>query len=78
MEIWTESVLGEILSRKGVLWRTQWPRNCIVKNKCEPTVNTSRPYFLRTKEIWSALTERVTHQGDESVVKAATAKSRFM
>lgn len=73
--IWTESVLGEELDRKGPCQGKQWPGNCIVKFSSEPTVDLVRPNFLGTKEIWNVRTELVTHQGDESVVKAAAAKS---
>ena len=75
--IWTESVLGEELDRKGPFQGKQWPGTCIVKFSSEPTVDLVRPNFLGTKEIWNVRTELVTHQGDESVVKAAAAKSRF-
>lgn len=75
--IWTESVLGEELARKGPFQGTQWPGNCIVKFSSEPTVDPVRLNFLGTKEILSVRTELVTHQGDESVVTAAAAKSRL-
>lgn len=75
--IWTESVLGEELDRKGTFQGTQWPGNCIVNFTSEPTVVLVRLNFLGTKEILNVRTELVTHQGDESVVTAAAAKSRL-
>jgi len=75
--IWTESVLGEELDRKGTLQATQWPGNCIINLSSEPTVVLVRLNFRGTNEILNVRTELVTHQGDESVVTAAAAKSRF-